>query len=776
MLISCNRLKNYISESDTIDWLKLWDTFTVRTAEVENVTTVGKDITNVVVAEIVKCESHPTKDKYHILEVNDGQEIHHILCGAPNVRVGIKVALIRVGGTIGDIVIEPKEIAGVLSSGMLCSERELGISDNHEGIMELPNNFELGKDIKAYIPMEDIIVEIDNKSLTNRPDLWGHYGIAREVAAITNYKLLPLAILEPSYGQETLSVSINEKALCRRYSALKIGNITKKELALADRIFLYHVGMRSISLIVDLTNILMLELGQPMHAFDGNKVKDIAISLAKNGTKFTTLDNNEWTLSNKDLVIEVNGETAAIAGVMGGLDSEIKADTKDIILESANFDATNIRKTATSLGLRTEASARYEKSLDPELTMIAIKRFLKLLSDNDADIKVLSPIIDQYPLPYPEIKISLSKNKLLTYLGTALAFSDIKKYLLPLGFSITENKETYLVDIPSYRATKDISLDADIIEEISRMYGYENIVKKPLELALDFKSKETTYEEEYAIKYYLANQKLHEVHTYLWYQTNFLNKLNLNKSNTYLKGKKEDQILRDDLNLSLLAVANDNLKNYSEALIFEIGTEIKVNEQERVLSIVWAGDKENTATSYYNLKKIIASLFLQLKNKQVNFIKATAEEIYDKDYCFDIVVDNQIVGQINIFNASFTNNLNNKKSYLCAKIKMNEYYQIINHQLKYKAVSKYPVAELDYTINTPLNTNYNVLEEVLTNFKDGLINDWELVNVFNKDEELHYTIRYYVGSSERTLNQNDLSTFKESFMHYIKENGFVIKE
>ncbi|HOP65580.1 MAG TPA: phenylalanine--tRNA ligase subunit beta, partial [Bacilli bacterium] len=206
MKISCNVLKKYIKNSEKIDFYKIWDTFTIRTAEVEGVEVKGEDVKNVVVGEIVECNPHPKKEKYHILKVDNGEKIVDILCGAPNVKKGLKTPIVKVGGMVCGITIEPKEIAGVMSYGMLCSGKELGISDDQSGILELPDNYIVGKNINEYIPIKDIVVEIDNKSLTNRPDLWGHYGIAREIAAITGHELLDLPVLEPPKEGKKLDI------------------------------------------------------------------------------------------------------------------------------------------------------------------------------------------------------------------------------------------------------------------------------------------------------------------------------------------------------------------------------------------------------------------------------------------------------------------------------------------------------------------------------------------------------------------------------------------
>lgn len=527
MLISCNKLKSHIKNSEDIDWLHIWDTFTVRTAEVEGVREVGNTFDNVVVAEIKECVEHPDSDHMHVLQVDCGEEkLVQIVCGAPNVRVGLKTALVKVGGHIDGMEITARPLRGVVSNGMCCSGRELSISDNHEGIMELPNDWKVGTDIKEYLPIEDIIVEIDNKSLTNRPDLWGHFGIAREICAITNHELLPLDLLEIPNDKEDLDIKIKDPELCYRYCGLKIENIKNNKTPLEMQIFLYYVGMRSISLLVDLTNYLMLELGQPMHAFDARVVKNIEVGLAKDGDTYTTLDGVERHLTKEMLMIKNKDKYFGIAGVMGGLDSEILPDTTGVFLESATFNAGSIRRCAVSLGLRTEASARYEKSLDPNMTDIAIKRLAYLLRRENPEMDIVSNLTDIYPEKLEKGHITLDKKTLSVYMGRTLEDETVTTILEHLGFTVCVDKDQYEITVPTFRATKDIKIKQDIIEEIARIYGLENFTPQPLKLDLIPKELETIFTQEYDVKRLLATKyDMHEVNSYLWYDTALLKEL-----------------------------------------------------------------------------------------------------------------------------------------------------------------------------------------------------------------------------------------------------------
>ena len=399
MYISLNWIKDFV-ELDGIDIKDIASKFTLSCAEIEDLIEKGKDIDGIITARIESVENHPESKKLHVLQINTGNEKLQVVCGAPNVRVGMVTAFATIGATIGDIKIGQAKLAGIDSFGMCCSAKELGISDDNSGIMDLGDDTEIGVNLKEILPIEDTLIDIDNKSLTNRPDMWGHYGIAREIAAITGRTLKEYAIDTTVYSDKPkLNIKV-ESASCNRYSALRIDNISKNVSPMAMQIRLYYCGMRAISLLADLTNYIMLELGQPMHSFNGSKVESIVVRDVECDTEFTTLDSNKRVLPKGTMVIDLNSEIGAIAGIMGGLSSEIENDTTSAFLESANFDSVKVRKTATALGLRSESSARYEKSLDPEMTVQALRRYVYLLKQIDNGMKVVSDITDEYVNKY----------------------------------------------------------------------------------------------------------------------------------------------------------------------------------------------------------------------------------------------------------------------------------------------------------------------------------------------------------------------------------------
>ena len=518
MLISMNWVNDFVDLSG-LDLEKLIHQFTLSTAEVEDVYHMGGDIENVVVARILSVENHPDSKKLHLLKVDAGDKIYDCVCGAPNVREGMTVAFAREGGKAGGMAITCARIAGVESHGMCCSEKELGISADHSGLWEITDDLPLGTPVTEAYAIRDVVFEVDNKSLTNRPDLWGHYGIAREFAALTGRTLKPVTRMDltPYKDLAPIDIDVIDRELCFRYTGLKVRNITKKVSPVDMRIRLFYCGMRAINLLADLTNYLMLELGQPMHAFDCAKVDSIQVKRFDKPFDFETLDGVQRRVDENTLMICSKGEPVAIAGIMGGLSSEIEDDTDSLLLESANFDAVSVRKSSTRLGLRTDASMRYEKTLDPELTTTAIEHFMQLLTEIDPGVEIISAMTDVYVRHYDKIDLSFDKKYVDRYTGIDISNEQILNTLNALGFNASLSGETFTVHVPSWRATKDVTIKADIIEEITRIYGYDNfkITSTKSALAPVLRTVNSN-DDRFAKDLLVQRYGLHEVHSYIW--------------------------------------------------------------------------------------------------------------------------------------------------------------------------------------------------------------------------------------------------------------------
>lgn len=778
MYISSNCLKKYIKDSDSIDFNKVWNDFTIYSAEIDSIEEKGKDINNVVVAKIASLSKHPTNEKYNVAKLDVGSSEITVVSSATNLYEGMYVPCALEGGSLKGLEKVTKvELGGVLSEGVLASEKELGISDSHLGVMDLSKEYKVGENIKKYIPIDDIIIEIDNKSLTNRPDMWGHYGIAREVAAITGKELMPLDIFDDITNTTPLNIKVEDKENCNRYSGLKISNITKKEATLDMKVMLYYCGMRSISLLVDLTNYLMLELAQPMHAFDSSKIDNIIVkNVGKEKIKFTTLDGIERYIPENTLMICDEKQPVAIAGIMGGLNSEIDDDTTSLILESANFDAACVRKSAVALGLRTEASARYEKSLDPNMTVLAIKRFVKLLTDVDKEISIDSRIEDIYLNEVKESVVNLKKDYLRKYMGFVLDDEVVTKILKSLHFKVEVKEDSYIVTAPTYRSTKDIKYSADIIEEIARIYGYNNLEEIPLKLDLTAQNGDNKYDLEYDIKKTVAlNTGFSEIHTYLWYQTDMLNKFGINKDeNIKLVNKKDNSIIRDDVSLSLFEQCIKNSKYYSEYGIFEIGSAITKEKEERILSILSVCLKNDLKDKYMQLKKLANMLIRSRKNVDVKFEKENIDKKYlNNEYSLAIKVGEEKIGYISVFGRTFAKECGKKAEIVNLEINTEKLLKLAKHEIEYVEPSKYPTTTIDYTVIMEKDDLYDNLENVLKKYSNKYLISYNLHDLYIDDKK-KVTVRFVIGAINKTLTHEEIQKVSEEILSNLENNNYSI--
>ena len=443
---------------------------TLRTAECEGIEPVGRHFGAVVAAKVVSVEPIEGAHNQKVVVKSAAYGTRTVVCGAPNVRPGMVTAYVPPGTAVQGKLIEKAVLAGVESDGMLASGAELGINRDHDGILDLPGGI-------GCTP--DWVIEIDNKSITHRPDLWGHYGMAREVAAIFGIDLMdPVNLARlPKKELALVDVAIEDFALCPRYSALVFENVTVQASPLWLQYRLESIGLNPINNIVDVTNYLMAELAQPMHAFDADKVKGgIRVRVAREGESITALNDESYSLTPANLLITDEGGPIAVAGVIGGSQSAISGGTTRIILESACFKAASVRKTAQTLKCRTDASMRFEKSQDPVTTTRALARAIELLEKVSPGIRVAGGLADVHDELRQPPHIELPLEWLRRKLGVDLPTEQAKLILNRLQFKAVEIKPGILeVAVPTWRATKDVSLADDLVEEVGRMIGYDNI-------------------------------------------------------------------------------------------------------------------------------------------------------------------------------------------------------------------------------------------------------------------------------------------------------------
>ncbi len=577
MQISYRWLQRHVDLSG-IDPEQLALDLTLSTAEVEGVEPFAPHLADVTVGLVRSREPHPDADKLGVctVDVGAGEDLQ-IVCGAPNVAAGQKVAVATVGTVLpGDFKIKKSKIRGVESHGMICSIRELDLGDEHDGIWVLDAAAEVGRPVAEALGLTDWVIEIDNKSITHRPDLWGHRGIARELAAIYGRELLPLDLTLPETGHgEGVPVTIEDPA-CSRYIALAIDGVENGRSPDWMRHLLLAVGQRPLDLLVDLSNFVMLDLGQPNHLFDRARLSaGIEVRMAREGEAMETLDGEERRLTPADLLICSGGEPVALAGVMGGEGSKVGEDTGRLLLEVATFDAVTIRRTSSRVGLRTDASARFEKSLDPNLPMQAAAHLVRLLRELQPGVVLPAPPTDAGDWSDPALSLRLRGDRVRGLLGAELSDEEIAGLLRRLDFTVELAGGELTVGVPSFRATKDIGIEQDLVEEVGRLHRYDNLPERRLSAEIAPPPLDARRELVTRVQDRLARDAgFHEVLTYSFVSGAWLGTLGVADReyvtlvNPVVDG--EDRVRRS-LVPSLLALLEKNRRHHRDVRLFEVG-------------------------------------------------------------------------------------------------------------------------------------------------------------------------------------------------------------
>lgn len=772
-----------------LDKVDLIHQFSLSTAEVENeIFYKGSDLSGVVVAEIKSVENHPDSKKLHLLKVDAGEpELTDVVCGAPNVRVGMKTAFAKVGAQLGEITIAPRGLAGYTSYGMCCSEAEIGISDDNSGIMEITDDVANGTDIKELYEIDDIVFEVDNKSLTNRPDLWGHYGIAREFAALAGRELKPLEVEDLKAYDELKKIDMKiEDDLCQRYSCMQVENVTRHISPVNMRIRLYYCGMRGINFLADLTNYLMLEMGQPMHAFDSRKVEKIRIKRFDTPFTFKTLDGVERNIDENTLMI-CNGDTpVAIAGIMGGLDSEIVDDTTTLTLESATFNAVSIRKSTVRLAHRTDASIRYEKCLDPEMTTLAIGRFINLLKKYDGGVQVVSSLTDEYAFHYNTVELDFDKSFVDRYTGIEISNDTIVKTLTSLGFKVELENDNFSVVVPSWRATKDVTIKADIIEEITRIYGYDNFdvntTRSPLYPVrmTDVKNNEEKIKDILVKRY-----NLHELHSYVWAYNDELKALGIPvEENIKLANATNPNIetIRNSIIPTQLCQVKSNTSFAPDFGIFEIGRVVNGLDENNLcienknLAITLFSKTKDLRTLYFELRDILAVITDDLKHKALSFEVAQPTHSYEHPVNLNqIMLDGKKIGTIGIVHPEVGKKIDKKANIVFAEVDVNAFSEAKDAGIVYEEPSKFPPIDYDLSLEIPEGTFFDKLTSCWTNEGGNILKNTKIVDTYDTDTVHSITVRFEFSSSERTLSSNEVQAIMDKVIANLNKIGVKLR-
>lgn len=794
MIISLNWIKDYV-DLDGIEVEELVKRFGLATAEVESVTYKGKDIDNVVVAEILTVDNHPNSTHLHILTVNDGSgQPVQVVCGAPNVKVGLKTFFARVGGNVCGMKIKPARLAGVESFGMCCGGNELGIDSDESGIVELDSSLAVGTNIKDLLPVEDVLIEVDNKSLTNRPDLWGHYGIAREFSAIFKRALKPLALdnVEKYNQLPALNIKVDTDK-CFRYSGITVKNVFCKLSSPLMKLRLNYCGMRDINLLADLTNYVMLELGQPMHAFDNAVVKDIKVISTDKPIAMETLEGETHNIPLDSIVIcDEDASPVAIAGVKGGLKSGIADDTSTLLLESACFDCMSIRKTSRKIGLITDASLRYEKSLDPEMCKTATERALYLLKQREPNVEVTSCFTDVYNYHYPKLSIEINADFFRRRGGVYISLNDIVDILTRLGFDCKIDniaEETITVYVPSFRATKDVSIKEDLVEEVFRIYGYDNIKSAPMNMPLEPVDQIKEHTLEYSIKYALASKfALNEVHSYIWNYEDYNKSVGIDSNSVLhlLDSSKSGQSgIRARLLPTMIKIADENKNKFQSIGIFEIGRAVDSLDEnkhaceKKKLSIVLASETNSEKELYFELKEITEYFSKYLLNTKFEYISNDADKLLHPTNSCTIKCGETVLGSMGILHPSIAKAVDKRKNFAGLEIDVKLLAEIVGQKFSPIATSKFQSVSVDFNFVADENMPYGVLDKKLSEFRANYILEYSLKDVYKDDKTLKgktsYTINYVITPKDKTMEAGDIEKFSKRLIQHMGSIGVELR-
>lgn len=793
MKVSVRWLKEYIDLSVSLE--ELCERLTMAGLEVGGIDVIGGNWSGISIGKIADVEAHPNADRLRLVTVDLGKQSPTVVCGAPNVKVGDKVAFAPLGAHLIDshssemVQLKAAKIRGVVSEGMICSEKELGISDSHEGIMVLPEKATVGTPLSEYLG--DTILDLD--ITPNRPDCLSVIGIAREVAALTGGKL---HVPEVSYKElekpidSYAAVDIAEPSLCPRYCASLLTGIkiTPSPQWMQQR--LSACGMRPINNIVDVTNYVMLDYGQPLHAFDYDEIhgKQIIVRRAANGESITTLDGVERKLSSDILVIADKERAIAVAGIMGGGDAEVTGSTTNVLIESANFNQAVIHRGSLGLRLSSEASLRFEKGLSRDLPLIALKRATQLLAEL-AGGKVAEGIIDVYPGKQQKEHVLLPVADIKRLLGVEMKASEIAKTLELLDFGCQLKSDSKVqVDVPWWRT--DIGCAADIVEEIARIIGYDKIPTTMLSSELPKHEPAPMLSLRRQLRNILVSCGFHEVLTYSLTSLEMLGKLS---SQLQLTGptpmkvsnpmSREQEYLRTSLRPGVLSVLARN-KRHQEGVVrlFEIGKvflprEMDLPQEKEVLCAVLSGSQRALSwrgveepIDFFVAKGLVESILHRLG------LAAKFEYSEDESLCqgrsASIIIDNNKLGVVGELHSSVLEAFELSDAAYLIEIDVDKLLSLAATSKKYQLIPRYPSTSRDIALVVDEGITYQQICDVIQKF--SLVDSVSLFDLYAGEQvpsgKKSLAFRIIYQSSTHTLTDNEVDRVQQQVVDKLQHN------
>lgn len=798
MKISLEWLSDFVDIADIAPEV-IADRLTMATAEVEGYETVERQVEGIIVAEVLSVEPLEAgadgEAKLVRATVSTGSGTRVTTCGARNVRVGIKAPFAAAGSRLADgSEISVSEVGGQKSEGVLCSPRELGFSDFHDGVLICPPSLANGTSLATYVNSRDILFEIDNKSLTNRPDIWGHYGFARELAAIFGKKLrdLPQVDLSRFDDLRAIPVAIEDENLCPGYTCIEFDVAAMAPSPLSIQARLHALGQRTFGMMIDLTNYVMLETGQPTHAFDAELVSAIRVATSGEERVFQTLDGVERKLRPTDLLIWNERQPVALAGIMGGLDSEVQSSTSRVLLESANFKGSQIRRTSTHLGLRSDASQRFEKNQPTVSTRTAVARILRLLEEHAVDYRPLSRFSTAGRIEDTHRPLRMATSAFKRAAGFPIEDERIVSILRSLEFEadVDEGGELRL-GVPPFRSVSDISIEPDIIEEVLRIYGYDNVPPELPAAQIEPVYIDNQLRREHKTQRTLSQgHAFTEIHSYIWTDDFWLEKLGFQPGRTLVlrnpsaEGKRQ---LRTTLMPNLLALIEQNRSQRQKFKIYEVGHVFKTpdgaacEELTHVAGISFVNSADDVEAHYLSIKGAVEDVARVIGGGEPAFRKGEqggAPWTADGQWV-SVELNGVRIGEMGILGGATLK--------LCAPGGQVVWFELnlaampgpIFAEATYEPLPVYPASWQDFTLVWSVKKGYAALREILDAFKHPLIEELDFRGFYKGSEPSSdngsYTLRYSLAAPDRTLTGEELEQFRAEFLAYLAQNGISLK-
>ena len=802
MKVSLNWIRDYVQLPADADLKKLAYDLTMSTVEVEDTIELAKQFDHMVVGVINTIEQHPNADKLRVCMTDIGGRVESIVCGGSNLREGMKVAVALPGsvcrwhGEGEPVEIKKSKLRGVDSYGMICGAVEVGLADlfptkEEAHILDLSDfDAPAGTPLADALDLNDIILEIDNKSMTNRPDLWGHYGIAREIAALYDLPMKEFPHFDRNVENTSgFHVTVEDAERCPRMTGTQIENVCVKPAPYWMQVRIWKTGMRPINALVDITNYVMLATGQPSHAYDSDHIAGhIIVRRAKAGETLTLLNGRELPLSTDDLTIADDAGIVGLAGVMGGAKDSILPTTSKVILEIANFQAAGIRRTALRYDNRTEASARYEKAIDPERCDQALDLSMQLFSDLYPEMKVTG-LVDEYPQHLKQAEIDVPLSWLERRLGKCLPPEEIRHKMELLGYGISFSGDNMHVVVPTWRSTGDVSIQADIMEEVARMDGYENFEAEPITTTFDGAINQLDKDLERRIKEYLAIRcGMQEIFTYPWMEESYVNAV-LQSTEGILSlstpPSPAERFVRSSLLPNLCKAVVKNERYFDEFSIFETA---QVFRDENYTSPYDPREKlpsqrKNVAGAFVTTDKDITALFRKAKGvvemmaRYVHMETLTFRQTEKPVWADNVVWLNIYRGEEKVGDLAL---LSKKVSMACGIKNLNVMlFQLDQDSLvplksrtnTFTHMAEYPMTDYDISLLLDGSVQWKDVLQTIGGIKSELLHGASFVDEYRGKQvpagKKSLTLRLSIGSKEKTLTSSEIEEVASNVLNKI---------